>query len=90
MKRVRVVITGVGTISPLGMTYKDVIAAIRRGESGAVYQSAWEDKNLGLKTRVAAPCRDFEETSIDRKLRRSMSRIAMMAKAATHQAIEDA
>lgn len=90
MSRMRVVITGVGTVSPLGMAYKDVIAAIRRGDSAAVYQTAWEDKNLGLKTRVAAPCKDFEEASIDRKLRRSMSRIAMMAKAATHQAIEDA
>ena len=90
MIRPRIVITGIGVISPLGMSFPDVLKAYRNNECSATYVEEWEDKKIGIRTRVASRCTNFQETSIDRKLRRSMSRIAMMAKAATEQAIEDA
>lgn len=86
----RIVITGVGVVSPLGMTYKEVSEAYRQGSSSVRYAEEWNDPSIGIKTRVASRCLSFEEQKIDRKLRRSMSRVAMLSQNATAQAIEDA
>lgn len=88
--RTRIVITGVGVVSPLGMAYGEVTNAYRQGRSSVRYIPEWSDPAIGIRTRVASRCLDFEEQKIDRKLRRSMSRVAMLAQAATAQAIEDA
>ncbi len=86
----RIVITGVGFVSPLGESYEGILTALDEGRSGVRYVPEWEDARFGFRTRVAAPCADFQEARIDRKLRRSMSRIAMMANAATDSALKDA
>lgn len=85
----RVVITGVGLVSPLGSTLPELLDALRRKRSSTRLMPDWDSPALGIRTRVAAPLA-FSEQRIDRKQRRTMSRIAMMAKLATEQAIEDA
>ncbi|RYF39984.1 MAG: hypothetical protein EOO38_22545, partial [Cytophagaceae bacterium] len=88
MSRRRVVITGIGVVSPLGLHYSQVLDNIRANRSGVRYIPAWDDKSYGFRTRIAAPCVEFEEQSVDRKLRRTMSRIALMASSATGQALK--
>lgn len=86
---IRVVITGVGVISPLAHAYPELLAAIKEGRTGARFMEAWANPQLGLKTRVAAPVVGFREQDIERKLRRTMSRIAMLAMRASEQALHD-
>ncbi len=86
----RVAITGLGIVSPLGQSVPGLWEALRAGRSGVVAMPAWGDPSLGIETRVAAPASDFAEQSINRKTRRTMSRIAMLAMVATAHALEDA
>jgi 3-oxoacyl-[acyl-carrier-protein] synthase II len=89
VKRPRIVITGVGVVSPLGMSYAEVLKGYEEGRSSVRYTPEWDDPAIGIRTRVSSRCESFEERLIDRKLRRSMSRVALLALAATRQAIED-
>ncbi len=85
----RVVITGVGIMSPLAHHYEGLLEGLRAGRSGIRLMPSWAEPSLGLRTRVGAPVTEFVEHQIDRKLRRNMSRIAMLAMCASEQAIAD-
>jgi 3-oxoacyl-[acyl-carrier-protein] synthase I len=54
----RVVITGVGLISCLGNSYPNVLARLRRGESGVEAVPEWEA--FGFRSRVAGVLKDVE------------------------------
>jgi 3-oxoacyl-[acyl-carrier-protein] synthase II len=86
----RVVVTGIGVVTPLGSTYEAFKAALFEGESGVRYHKEWQEASYGLKTRLAATVNDFDCGEIPRVHRRSMSRVAMLAYRATCDAIAHA
>lgn len=55
----RVVVTGMGWISPIGNTWADVKTSLETNTSGVVRMTDWESIE-DLNTRVAAPARPFE------------------------------
>lgn len=87
----RVVVTGMGMISPLGCDWGTVRAALLSGKSGIQHMTDWE-RYSDLNTRVAAPAAPFEldPTVFTRKRTRSMGRIALMAVKTARDALMDA
>ncbi len=84
----RVVITGMGVISPIGNDLDEVAASLREGRSGIV--ACEEYRELGFRSHVhGAPKIDLDE-AIDRKARRFMGDGAGFNYLAMQQAIEDA
>lgn len=88
MKR-RVVVTGMGLLSPIGNDEATVGAALRAGRSGVRAMPEW-DALKGLQTRVGAVVTGFDEKSIPREYRRSMGRVALLAAAASARALDAA
>ncbi|MCP3924695.1 MAG: beta-ketoacyl-[acyl-carrier-protein] synthase family protein [Desulfobacterales bacterium] len=84
----RVVITGVGLLSPLGNTFEDFIINLYKGKSGIESDTDWVP--FGLETHLRGSVKDFSEKNIPRKERRSMSRVAQLAVTATKMAFDDA
>jgi 3-oxoacyl-[acyl-carrier-protein] synthase II len=86
----RVVITGTGAITALGNDWPTIRAAFERGETATRYMPDWE-RYTGVNTRLAAPVPNFSvEGRYPRKKTRTMGIVALMAVAATEQAIESA
>jgi len=88
MQLKRVVITGVGAITPLGNSVPELISGIESGKSAVEYIPAWED-TLGLRCKVGAPVRMENEKLIPRHNRRSMGRLSIFAVQAAEQAVKD-
>ncbi len=84
----RVVITGMGVISPLGNDVDTFWNALKEGKSGI---SPIEDLDSALyKTRIAGMIRDFDgEERFGRKEARRMDRFVQFAVAAADQALAD-
>jgi 3-oxoacyl-[acyl-carrier-protein] synthase II len=87
----RVVVTGMGGISPLGSRWEAVSAKLKAMQSGVVRMADW-DQYQGLNTKLAAPAvgADFPEDRYPRKITRSMGRVALLAVRASELALEDA
>lgn len=86
----RVVVTGMAGISPIGSSWEQIKANLRAGTTGIRRMDAW-DKYADLNTRLGAPVLDFEKPEhFNRRLTRSMGRVALMATAATERALADA
>jgi len=85
----RVVVTGLGIISPIG-TGKDAFwEALLRGESGVRRITRFDPSEF--RTQIAAEVIDFNpETYIDKKDARRMDRYTQFAVAATGLALKDA
>ncbi|GDX80139.1 beta-ketoacyl-ACP synthase II [Deltaproteobacteria bacterium] len=82
----RVVVTGMGVVTPLGCDAETVYRALLEGESGVVAIPAFaEVADLGV--RIGGPVRGFEAQRIPRKYRRSMSRMVQYAVSAATDAI---
>ena len=88
MQLKRVVITGVGAISPLGNSVQSFIDGIEQGKSAVRYMPEWEEY-IGLRSLVGAPAKIVDEKSIPRQNRRSMGRMSIFAVQAAQQAIKD-
>lgn len=85
----RVVITGIGVISPLGHTGDELWSALLAGKSGVRRVESFDASDF--PTQIGAEVRDFDvEKYIDRKDARRMSRCAHFAIIATQFALEDA
>ena len=84
----RVVVTGMGIVSPLGNDTATVASALREGRSGL--QVVPEQVELGLRSHVAGTCTIDLEAAIDRKLRRFMGDAAAYSYVAMRDAIADA
>jgi 3-oxoacyl-[acyl-carrier-protein] synthase-1 len=84
----RVVVTGLGIVSPLGNTAADVTAALREGRSGL--RAVPEYATLGLRSQVAGVCDVDLDAAIDRKLKRFMGDAAAYAYLSMRDAIADA
>lgn len=86
----RVVVTGMAGISPIGMDWSTVADNLKRLSTGIRHMESW-DVYAGLNTRLGGPVADFEKPAhYNRKMTRSMGRVAMMATRATELALEQA
>ncbi len=84
----RAVITGLGAVSCLGNSKADIVASLRAGRSGIVFNETFEE--MGLRSQVSGSCTiDFKE-HIDRKVLRFMGDAAAYAYISMQQAIDDA
>jgi 3-oxoacyl-[acyl-carrier-protein] synthase II len=88
MKR-RVVVTGMGAISPVGRTMDESWTSLLEGRSGIDYISSFDPE--GLETRIAGEVKGFDATDhVSRKEARRMDRFAQLAIAAALEAVEQA
>ena len=88
--RRRVVVTGLGVVSPIGNTVRAFEQSLRDGRSGVRAMPDWEGIE-GFDTRVAAPVAEgLDEREIPRPYRRSMGPQAIYAALAARRALEDA
>ncbi|MBT8410848.1 MAG: beta-ketoacyl-ACP synthase I, partial [Octadecabacter sp.] len=84
----RVVITGMGIVSPIGNTAAEVDAALRAGTSGIVASD--EMKEHGFRSQVAGTLKIDVAEHVDKRTLRFMGPGAAYAHIAMGQAIEDA
>ena len=81
----RVVITGMGCISPLGIGVDALMQGLSEGRSAVKRMEEWTIYN-GLRSLVGAPAPLENEKEIPRKQRRSMGRMSLFAAQAALQA----
>jgi 3-oxoacyl-[acyl-carrier-protein] synthase II len=87
----RVVITGLGAVTPLGNTTADFWSALVAGRSGIGPITAFDVVAAGLRCRIAAEVKGFDpDASIGRRDARRMDRYAQMAFVAAKEAVADA
>lgn len=85
----RVVITGIGAITPIGNTFAAYREALKNGISGANKITLFDASQF--KTHFACEVDDFEsDDRIDRREARRMDRFAQFAMVAAQEAIEGA
>jgi len=85
--RNRVVVTGIGVLSPLGLDMSTTWQGAIAGKSGIDYITLFDAENL--ETKFAGEVKGFEPTNyIDRKEARRMDRFAQLAVVAALQAVE--
>ena len=86
--RRRVVVTGMGCISPVGNTVGDTWSAILAGKSGSGMITLFDASKH--KTRFAAEVKGFDATAfLGQREARKMDRFTQFAVAATTEALED-
>lgn len=89
MTKRRVVVTGVGAVTPLGNDIETTWAGIKEGKSGVGMLTRLDASQFAAK--VAAEVKDFDiEKYIERKDARKMDRFTHYALAASIMAVEDA
>ncbi len=85
----KVVITGIGIISPIGIGKKEFTESLRAGISGVDIITSFDVSEFD--TKIAAEVKNFNpEEFIDKKKIRRMDRFCQFAFAAAKMAIEDA
>jgi len=85
----RVVVTGLGVISPLGLNVASTWEAMVSGRSGVDYISSFD--TTAYDTKFAAEVKNFDPTMyVSRKQARHMDRFTQFAVAASLQAVEQA
>jgi len=84
----RVVITGLGVVSPIGIGIKEVTTALMEGKSGANTLTKFDTN--GFTTRFACEVKNFvAENYFDKKKARRMDMFVQFAVAAAKMAVED-
>jgi 3-oxoacyl-[acyl-carrier-protein] synthase II len=87
--RSRVVVTGMGTVNPLGRTVEEYWDGLVEGRSGAATIESFDTSRL--TTKFACQVRDFDPlTYMDRKQAQRTARFTQFALAAAGQAVADA
>jgi 3-oxoacyl-[acyl-carrier-protein] synthase II len=88
MKR-RVVITGLGLVSPLGIGVEQSWQALCQGKSGVARITLFDPSPL--RTQIGGEVKNFTpENFIDKKMARRMDRFVQFAMVAANMAAEDA
>ena len=88
-KRTRVVITGMGAITPLGHTPDDLWCGLLAGRSGIGPVTLFDATNY--KTRIAGEVKGFDPTKyVEAKDARRMGRATLFALGAARDALNDA
>lgn len=86
----RVVITGIGGISPIGNDWPAVSARLREGRNAVARIPDWAPFE-GLNTNLGAPAAEFElPAHYNRKSMRAMGRVALLATRSAELALIDA
>ncbi|SDX45448.1 beta-ketoacyl-ACP synthase II [Salimicrobium album] len=89
MDNKRVVITGLGAVTPLGNNVEDTWNSIKKGESGIGPMTKMDPANYPVS--VAAELKDFDVSPyVDKKEARRMDPFVQYAVAASHMAVKDA
>ncbi len=89
MQLKRVVVTGIGTITPLGNNLNDYWNGLLNGVSGADAITLFDASKF--KTRFACEVKGFDPTQfMDRKEARKLDRFAQLALVASDMAVSDA
>jgi len=84
----RVVITGIGAVSPIGNNIEEFWNGIKEGKCGIDNISAFDASNF--KVKVAGEVKDFNtEDALDRREARRMDRYCQLAMVAAKEAVED-
>jgi len=83
----RVVVTGVGAVTPIGNGLDEAWQALRQNRSGVVSRDDWTSIP-GLSCRLAAPV-EIDMSSQRRKDVRGMGRVGRLSVIATEQALTD-
>ena len=87
MELKRVVVTGLGAVTPVGNTPQEMWENLLKGVSGAAPITHFDTTNF--KTKFACEVKGFDATQfIDRKEARKMDRYTQLAIAAAKQAVE--
>jgi len=88
MNKKRIVITGIGAITPIGLTVKDFTESLKQGKSGASLIDAFDTTDFTAK--FAGNVKNFNpENYIDKKKTRRMARFNQFGVAAAREAIAD-
>ena len=83
----RVVVTGIGIVSPLGLDRRSTWTSLIAGESGVAAIAAFDPE--GYQTTIAAEVKGFEpEGIVGRKQARRMDRFVQLAAVAALEAVE--
>lgn len=89
MELKRVVVTGIGALTPLGNNLDDYWSNLIKGVSGADFITHFDATKF--KTRFACELKNFEPTQyLDRKEARKLDRFTQTALVASDQAVKDA
>lgn len=89
MERRRVVITGIGTINPLGHNIEEYFASLEAGVSGVDIIKSFDCTNT--KTKFAAEIKNYNaEEYFERKEARKLDAFAQYALISAEQAVKDA
>ncbi len=84
----RVVVTGIGLITPCGNNVEDTWSALMRGESGVDYIKKFDAENFSVK--IAAEVKNFDPLDyIEKKEARRMGAFTHFAIAASDEAMKD-
>ena len=85
----RVVITGIGTINPIGNNVEEYFSSLEKGVSGAGIITAFDSSKFS--SRVACEVKNFDPSlHFDRKELRKHDRYSQFAMVAATEAVEDA
>ena len=84
----RALITGIGAVTPVGLTATESWRNLLAGVSGIKAIEAFDASDLPV--RIAGEVTDFSPRGVDTKAARRMSRFAQFCVAAAHEAAEDA
>ena len=85
----RVVITGIGMVSPLGLDRQSTWQSLVAGKSGVAQIASFDPE--GYKTTIAAEVKDFDAASVvGRKEARRMDRFVQLGAVAALEAVEHA
>jgi 3-oxoacyl-[acyl-carrier-protein] synthase II len=86
--RKRVVVTGLGAITPVGNDVQTTWEGLLSGRSGVDWISTFDPEDLDV--HIAAEIKDFDlEERFGRRRARRSGRFALLALEAAHQAVED-
>ncbi len=89
MQLKRVVVTGIGALTPLGKTLEQYWEGLVNGVSGADFIKQFDCSKF--KTRFACEVKDFEPTTyLDRKEARKIDRFTQFALIVSDEAVKDA
>ena len=89
MELKRVVVSGIGTLTPLGNSLKEYWNGLLNGVSGADFITQFDAAKF--KTRFACELKNFDPLNyLDKKEARKIDRFSQIAVIASDQAVEDA